>query len=110
VFFARFVTGLRVFGALLAGASGMPWPTFLFYNASGALAWSIAVAVAGYLLAHSWETLERWIGGVGLIALAVVVVLIVGGVARARRRAVLSGATPSGGPARSMRDGASDRS
>src|SRR4051812_2511555 len=40
VFIARFVTGLRVVGALLAGGSGMPWKTFLFFNATGAVAWS----------------------------------------------------------------------
>jgi len=85
VFIARFITGLRVFGALLAGASGLRWPTFLFYNAAGAIAWSIAVAVAGYSLAYSWETLERWIGRSGLIGLALVAAIVAIGVARARR-------------------------
>ena len=65
VFIARFVTGLRVFCAVLAGASGLPWSTFLFYNATGAIVWSITIAAAGYFLSHSWETLERWIGGLG---------------------------------------------
>ena len=32
VFVARFITGLRVVGAVLAGGSGMAWPTFLVYN------------------------------------------------------------------------------
>ena len=85
VFIARFVTGLRVVGAILAGASGLRWPTFLFYNATGAIVWSIAVATAGYLLAYSWDTLERVIGGVGLVALVLVVVAVVLGVRRARR-------------------------
>jgi len=85
VFIARFITGLRVFGAVLAGASGLPWPKFLFYNAAGAIAWSIAVATAGYSLAYSWDTLERWIGRTGLIGLAVVVSFLVYGVMRARR-------------------------
>jgi len=86
VFIARFVTGLRVFGALLAGASGLPWPTFIFYNAAGAIAWSTAIAIAGYSLAYSWETLERWIGRSGLIALAVVGAVLVISVVRARRK------------------------
>ena len=86
VFIARFVTGLRVFGALLAGASGLPWPTFIFYNAAGAIAWSTAIAIAGYSLAYSWETLERWIGRSGRIALAVVGVVVVISVVRARRK------------------------
>jgi len=85
VFIARFITGLRVFGALLAGASGLRWPTFLFYNAAGAVAWSIAVALAGYSLAYSWDTLERWIGRSGLIGLAVVAAVIAVAVLRARR-------------------------
>ena len=40
VFIARFVTGLRVFGAVLAGTSGLPWGRFLVYNAAGAVAWA----------------------------------------------------------------------
>lgn len=85
VFIARFITGLRVFGALLAGASGLRWPKFLFYNATGAVVWSAAVACAGYALAHSWETLERWIGRAGLVGLAIVALVVIVGVARSRR-------------------------
>lgn len=70
VFIARFVTGLRVFGAVLAGASGLRWRTFLFYNATGAVVWCTVIGTAGYMLAYSWETLERWIGRSGMIALA----------------------------------------
>jgi len=86
VFIARFITGLRVFGAVLAGASGLPWPSFIFYNAAGAIAWSTAIAIAGYSLAYSWETLERWIGRSGLVGLAVVAAIVVVSVVRARRK------------------------
>ena len=72
VFIARFVTGLRVFGAILAGASGLSWRSFLFYNALGAIVWSSAIALVGYSLAYSWDTIERWIGRSGVIALAVI--------------------------------------
>jgi len=85
VFFARFITGLRVVGAVLAGASGLRWPTFLFYNATGALAWTVAVAMAGYLLAYSWDTLVRWVGGFGLAAFVFVVLLVAISVARRHR-------------------------
>ena len=85
IFIARFITGLRVFGAVLAGASGLPWPRFLFWNATGAIAWSMTFGIVGYALAYSWETLERWIGRTGLIALAVVGVVLVVALIRARR-------------------------
>jgi membrane protein DedA with SNARE-associated domain len=86
VFIARFVTGLRVFGAVLAGASGLPWRRFLFYNATGAVVWATAIAFAGFLLAESWDTLERWIGRSGVIALAVLGVIAVVAYNRARTR------------------------
>jgi membrane protein DedA with SNARE-associated domain len=85
VFIARFITGLRVFGALLAGASGMRWPVFLVYNAGGAIVWCTIVALAGYALGHSWELLETWIGRTGLIGLAIVVAVAAVWFVRSRR-------------------------
>jgi len=85
---ARFITGLRVFAALLAGAAHMRWPRFALYNFLGAVLWSIAITLAGYFFGHSWHLLERWVGGIGAAAL---VVVIVGGVVillvRRRKRA-----------------------
>ena len=75
VFAARFITGLRVVGAILAGSSGLQWRTFLLYNAAGAVVWCSTVGGAGYALANSWSTLERWIGRTGVAALAVAVIL-----------------------------------
>ncbi len=85
VFIARFVTGLRVVGAVLAGASEMDWKTFVVYNAAGAVAWCTAVALVGYALGRSWDVLERWIGRTGLVALVMVGALVVVWVVRARR-------------------------
>src|ERR687884_1293855 len=50
VFIARFVAGLRVFGALVAGISRMRWRTFIFYNALGGATWATLVVLAGYFL------------------------------------------------------------
>jgi membrane protein DedA with SNARE-associated domain len=66
------VTGLRVFCAVLAGASGLDWRTFLFCNALGAVVWSIAIASA-VSLAYSWDAqagsddraCSSWCWGVG---------------------------------------------
>ena len=86
VFAARFITGLRVVGAVLAGGSGMKWLEFLFFNATGAVVWCTAIATAGYSLAYSWTTLERWIGRSGLVALALVAAVGIIGLMRARRK------------------------
>ena len=86
VFIARFVTGLRVVGAILAGASHFTWARFLIFNAAGAIAWATTFGTVGYLLGYSWETIERWIGHLGLVLL---VVIAAGGVlvfVRSRRR------------------------
>jgi len=40
VFVGRFVAVLRMFAALLAGANGMPWGRFLFFNLSGGICWA----------------------------------------------------------------------
>jgi membrane-associated protein len=76
VFFARFITGLRVVGALAAGTSGMSWPRFLLANAGGAVAWAVTMSLLGYFFGHSWELLHRWLGRGGLVILGSVVLLI----------------------------------
>lgn len=62
ILFARFVTGLRVFAALFAGAARMHWLTFVLYNSAGAILWSVVITLLGFLFGHSWGLLERWIG------------------------------------------------
>jgi len=74
---ARFITGLRVFAALLAGSARMPWPTFAIYNLLGAVLWAVAISLAGFFFGRSWDALERWIKGAGLVALGIVVIIAI---------------------------------
>src|ERR671929_1674828 len=53
VFLARFFSGFRVLGALVAGMSRMRWRTFLFYNALGGTVWATAAVLVGYFLGRS---------------------------------------------------------
>ena len=67
MFLARFVAGLRVFGALVAGISRMRWRTFFFYNALGGTLWATAAVMVGYLLGGSLDLIERWAGRASLL-------------------------------------------
>jgi membrane-associated protein len=63
VFLGRFVPGVRVFTAVMAGASRMPWPRFAIYNVAGAFVW--ATTVAG-LAATLGPTVSSAFGIVGI--------------------------------------------
>ena len=74
---ARFITGLRVFAALLAGASMMRWRVFLIYNVAGAVLWSVTITLLGYLFGQSLPLLVRWVGRTGTIFLIAGIVMAV---------------------------------
>jgi membrane protein DedA with SNARE-associated domain len=76
---ARFITGLRVFAALLAGASKMPWRVFVVYNVAGAILWSVVITTLGYLFGASLPLLVKWVGRSGTILLigAIVIAVVV---------------------------------
>jgi membrane protein DedA with SNARE-associated domain len=75
ILIARFITGLRVFAAIFAGASKMPWRTFFVYNVAGAILWSIVISTLGYLFGNSWPLLEKWVGRSGMFMLLAAVVI-----------------------------------
>jgi membrane protein DedA with SNARE-associated domain len=70
VFLARFVTGLRVFGALVAGTSRMPWVRFALYNVLGGTVWATAAISLGYFLWASISLVEHWVGRASLLLVA----------------------------------------
>jgi membrane-associated protein len=76
IFFQRFITGLRVVGAVAAGTAGMPWGRFLAANASGALAWAVSMTLLGYFFGHSLELIHHYLGRAGLIILGTLVVFV----------------------------------
>lgn len=83
---ARFITGLRVFAALLAGASMMRWRIFFIYNVAGAVIWSVVITTLGYLFGQSLPILVEWVGRTGtvLLIIGVVVVAVVWRISRRR--------------------------
>ncbi|CAN5715091.1 hypothetical protein BH24ACT21_BH24ACT21_06820 [soil metagenome] len=77
VFMARFVAGLRVFGALVAGISHMRWRTFFLYNALGGAVWATAAVLVGYLLGGSLGLVERWMGRATLLLAGLLILALI---------------------------------
>ncbi|GAC1438367.1 MAG: DedA family protein [Solirubrobacteraceae bacterium] len=74
VFFGRWIAGLRVWAAWLAGASEMRWPSFLLWNAAGGLLWATSVGLAAYFGGKAVERAITTAGTYGAIAIGVLVI------------------------------------
>jgi membrane protein DedA with SNARE-associated domain len=74
VFFARWLPGLRIFGAWIAGMVHMKWWKFAFWNAAGGIAWTTSVVLLGHFFGKSIHVVERVLGIGGVVALIVVAV------------------------------------
>jgi undecaprenyl-diphosphatase len=71
VFLGRWVAGLRIAAAWLAGITQMRWRTFFFWNLLGGVAWATSVGIAAYLLG---PVAKRIIEDLGIGAIALIVV------------------------------------
>jgi len=77
VFFARFVTGLRVTAAWMAGITHMRWRTFLAWNALGGVLWAFGYGLLAFFFG---KALVNAISTYGLYAGIVVVVVAAVGI------------------------------
>ena len=105
VFLARWLPGLRVVGAWLAGAHHMRWRTFLFWNALGGIAWAISVGTTAYLLGHAAAGLFRTFGLAGVTVAGAVAAGGVGWHFVSRRRRAGHGADAARSPSAPKGDG-----
>ena len=62
VFFGRWLPGVRIVAAVMAGATMMPWPRFAIANACGAVAWASTVAGLASLVGAKGALLFAAIG------------------------------------------------
>jgi membrane-associated protein len=79
VFLGRWVSGLRIASAWLAGMNGMSWPVFLLWNALGGIVWASAVGFGVYLAGHVAEDIIKIAGPIagGAAILALVAFLVI---------------------------------
>ncbi len=77
VFFGRFLLGLRVWASWLAGATRMPWRSFVMWNALGGIVWATAIGLIAYFLGHSASNVIETFGIYGLVAAVLALVSFV---------------------------------
>jgi membrane-associated protein len=76
IFFARFITGVRVIAGPLAGVLRMQWRRFALFNFLGALVWVVVIALLGYSFGSQWGRLLELMKEANWIILAAVAVII----------------------------------
>jgi membrane-associated protein len=75
IFLGRFVAFFRAVMPALAGASRMPCPRFLAFNAAGGLCWGLVAVLLGYLSGNSYARIKNVIGrDVASVAIAVITI------------------------------------
>jgi membrane protein DedA with SNARE-associated domain len=78
VFLARWLPGLRIFGAWIAGMVHMPWWKFALWNAAGGICWTTSIVLLGHFFGNSIHVVERILGLGGVIALIGAAVVALG--------------------------------
>jgi membrane protein DedA with SNARE-associated domain len=68
VFLGRWVAGLRIAAAWLAGINRMPWRTFFLWNALGGIAWATSVGLVAYYVGPAAERIVKVTGLAGIAA------------------------------------------
>lgn len=67
VFLGRWVAGLRIAAAWLAGINRMPWRVFFFWNALGGVAWALSVGLLAYFFGSTVEQIFKVAGIAGIV-------------------------------------------
>jgi membrane protein DedA with SNARE-associated domain len=89
VFLGRFVSGLRITAAWLAGVNRMPWRDFLFWNATGGIVWAFVIGILAYSFGHAAESAIKTAGLIGLAGAVVLAIAIWVVVRRRHRRPIV---------------------
>ncbi|WP_019633197.1 DedA family protein [Actinomadura atramentaria] len=89
VFIGRFTALLRALMPALVGASRMPYPRFLLFNAIGAVVWVVGYTLGGYFAGQAFDKAAALVGRslAIVVAVAVIAALVVWSVRKRRQEA-----------------------
>lgn len=82
VIIARFIVGLRELNGIIAGVTGMRWPTFMIFNAIGAVAWIATWVSLGYFAGDHIGTIYTDVSRYSLYVLIALAVALAGYITR----------------------------
>jgi membrane protein DedA with SNARE-associated domain len=74
VLVARMLPTFRSLISIPAGLFGMSLRRFLVFSTIGTIGWSAALAGAGYFLGSHFEDVEKWLGPLSTLVIAVIIV------------------------------------
>jgi len=78
VFLGRFTAFFRAMMPALAGASGMPYRTFVIWNATGGIIWGTLFVSLGHVAGRSYKAVEQTVGrGLAVAVVAIVIVAVI---------------------------------
>ncbi|UQX86763.1 DedA family protein [Jatrophihabitans telluris] len=86
VLFGRLTAVLRALTPSMAGMSGMHYPTFLAWNATGGILWGGGCVLLGYAFASALHRVEQYLTWAPLAVLALVILAAIALHIRRRRR------------------------
>lgn len=84
VFVGRFMSILRSFGPVVAGASRMSYGSFLVWSFLSCIVWGATFSLLGYFFGASWDVMHRYLGWGGAIAFVLGVVIVIWALHRKR--------------------------
>lgn len=90
VLFGRLTAVLRALTPSMAGMSGMHYPTFLLWNATGGIIWGSGCVALGYVFASALHRVEQYLTWAPLAVLALIIAAAIALRVRRRRREAAS--------------------
>ena len=98
VLVGRVIPVIRTFISLPAGFADMRAGKFGLYTTLGCIPWTAALAIAGYAVGANWKSVSKDFNGPTYAIAGILVVALVVGFVRYRRRQRAAEASGSGGP------------
>lgn len=91
ILLARFIGFLRTFAPTVAGAVGMSYRRFVFFNIAGGALWVLSLTLLGYAVGNAVDNLDSYLGVIFGIALLLSVSPAIWHILRERRRRAAAG-------------------